>query len=107
MQLFSLLLLWTAGAVHLGITFFLSIFFAVSVHPFFFTLVFCFLLLLVREREENVLWFHLWEEEEGRRRSFEEDLFQGEEEAQWLIKGRTTGRTKRRTTGRTTGRTPI
>ena len=81
--------------------FFASSFFSPSL------LSFCFLLLLIREREENVLWFRLWEEEEGRGRSFEEDLFQGEEEAQWLTKGKTTGRTKRRTTGRTTGRTPI
>ena len=90
-----------AGAVNLGITFFFR-----PTSFFSLTLVFCFH-QLVREREENCLWFRIWEKEEGRGRNFEEDLFQGKEEAQWLIKGQTIGKTKRRITGRTTGSTPI
>ena len=43
--------LWMAAAIHLGITFFFSPFFFSFVRQFSFTLVFCFILLLVRENE--------------------------------------------------------
>ena len=65
----ALVLFWTVGVVHLGITFFYFLFFCLlSVHFFSFTLVFSFH-QLVRERVENCLWFCIWEEEEGRGRS--------------------------------------